>query len=70
MYAEPLRMRIKDAGLKESVYSNVNGKIMIESRDMAEILFYTKYIGNYNITKIDNVFIFESENFAIALEKV
>lgn len=70
MYAEPLRMRIKDAGLKESVYQNLQGRIMIESKDMAEILFYTKYIGNYNITKINNLFVFENENFAVVLEKV
>jgi hypothetical protein len=70
MYAEPLRMKIKDAGLTENVYSNFPGKIMIESKDMAEILYLTKYIGNYNITKINNVFVFEIENFAVALEKV
>jgi hypothetical protein len=70
MYAEPLRMKIKDAGLTENVYSNFPGKIMIESKDMAEILYLTKYIGNYNITKINNVFVFENENFAVALEKV
>jgi hypothetical protein len=70
MYAEPLRMRIKDAGLKENVYNKLEGRIMIESRDMAEILYLTKYIGNYNITKIGNTFVFENENFAIALEKL
>jgi hypothetical protein len=70
MYAEPLRMKIKDAGLTENVYSNFPGKIMIESKDMAEILYLTKYIGNYNITKINNVFVFENENFAVALEKL
>jgi hypothetical protein len=70
MYAEPLRMKIKDAGLTENVYSNFPGKIMIESKDMAEILYLTKYIGNYNITKINNIFVFENENFAVALEKL
>lgn len=70
MYAEPLRMRIKDAGLTESVYSRLDGRIMIESKDMAEVLYLTKYIGNYNITKVGNAFVFENENFAVALEKV
>ena len=70
IYAEPLRLRIKDAGLKESVYSRLQGRIMIESRDMAEILFYTKYIGSYNITKIANAFVFENANFAVVLEKI
>ncbi len=70
MYAEPLRMRIKDAGLTESIYSRLDGRIMIESKDMAEVLYLTKYIGNYNITKVGNAFVFENENFAVALEKV
>ena len=70
MYAEPLRMRIKDAGLKESVYERTQGRIMMESKDMAEILYYTKYLGNYNITKINNLFVFEHDNFAIVLEKI
>jgi len=69
MYAEPLRMRIKDSGLKENVYANLPGKLMIESKDMAEILYLTKYVGNFNITKLNNMFVFENENFAVVLEK-
>ena len=69
-YAEPLRMRIKDFGLKENIYNSAVGKIMIETKDMSEILFYTKYIGNYNITKIANTYIFENENYAVRLEKL
>lgn len=70
MYAEPLRMKIKDAGLTESVYNKLKGRFMIEGKDMAEILYLTKYIGNYNINKIGDTFVFENENFAVALEKI
>jgi hypothetical protein len=69
-YAEPLRMKIKDFGLKESIYKNTPGKLMIESKDVAEILFFTKYLGNYHINKINNLFVFENENFALVLEKL
>lgn len=69
-YAEPLRMKIKDFGLKESIYRNIPGKLMIESKDVAEILFFTKYLGNYHINKINNLFVFENENFALVLEKL
>lgn len=69
-YAEPLRMRIKEFGIKESIYKSAEGRIMIESKDMAEILYLTKYIGNYNITKIGNAFIFENEDYAVQLEKI
>ena len=69
IYAEPLSMKIKEAGFKEEIYNKMPGKIMIESKDVAEILYLTKYIGNYNITKINNLFVFENNNFAIVLEQ-
>jgi hypothetical protein len=43
---------------------------MIENSDIAEILYLTKVLGNYNITKIGNTFIFENEGNAVALEKM
>ncbi len=70
MYAGPLRMRIKDFGTVAEVYNNAKGKIMLESKDMSEVMFYTKYIGNYNITKVGDNFVFENGKYAVALEKV
>ncbi len=69
-YSDPLRMRIQQYGRKEEVYSSAPGKIMIESRDVSEIMFLTKYLGNYNITKIGNRYIFENQGYAIALEMI
>lgn len=69
-YSEPVRMRIRDSGPKHRVYENIKGPIMMESRDISEIMFYTKYIGNYNITKINNQYIFENQGYAVALEKI
>ena len=43
---------------------------MLESKDIAEVLFLTKCIGNYNITKVGDKFIFENSGYAVALEKV
>jgi hypothetical protein len=43
---------------------------MLESKDMAEVMFLTKYIGNYNITKVGNKFIFENGNWAVLLERL
>ena len=69
-YAEPLRLRIKQFGSKQEVYESIKGPIMLESKDISEVLFYTKYVGNYNITKIGNAYIFENEGYAVALEKI
>lgn len=69
-YSDPLRLRIKQFGSKNDVYEALPGPMMIESKDIAEILFFTKYIGNYNINKIGGVFVFENDRYALALEKI
>ena len=69
-YAEPLRMRITDFGTTSQVYSDIVGPIMLEGSAMSEIMYFTKYVGNYNITKIGNTFVFENGKYAVALEKV
>jgi len=69
-YAEPLRMRIADFGTKAEVYDNIVGPIMLEGSSMSEIMYFTKYVGNYNITKIGDKFVFENGKHAVALEKV
>jgi len=43
---------------------------MLEGSSMSEIMYFTKYVGNYNITKIGNTFVFENGKYAVALEKV
>jgi len=69
-YAQPLRMRIADFGPKHQVYNNIQGPIMLEGSSMSEIMYFTKYIGNYNITKVGDKFVFENGKYAVALEKV
>jgi hypothetical protein len=69
-YAEPLRMRIADFGTKAEVYDNIVGPIMLEGSSMSEIMYFTKYVGNYNITKVGDKFVFENGRYAVALEKV
>ena len=69
-YAEPLRMRIADFGTKAEVYNNIVGPIMLEGASMSEIMYFTKYVGNYNITKVGGKFVFENGKYAVALEKI
>lgn len=69
-YAEPLRMRIKQYGDRAEIYENLPGRYMFEQYDVGQILFLTKYIGDYNISKIGNVFVFEHDSKAVVLEKI
>jgi hypothetical protein len=69
-YAGPLRMKIKGFGTLEEMYDATPGKIMLESSAMSEVLFLTKMLGNYNITKVGTDFIFENNGFAVVLERL
>lgn len=70
VFAESVKMKIKDFGLTNDVYNNFPGKLDIDSKSTSEILYLTKVLGNYNITKINDTFIFENEGHAVALEKI
>lgn len=69
IWKDPVSFEIINSGPKQSVYNTVKGPIMLEGKDMAEVMFLTKYIGNYNITKIGNTFIFEHGDWAVALQR-
>jgi hypothetical protein len=68
-YSGTVEFNIVTSGDKNRVYDSIKGPIVLESKDMAEVMFLTKVIGNYNINKISNTFIFENNGWAVALER-
>jgi hypothetical protein len=70
IFAESIKMKIKDFGLKKEIHERIQGRLKIESKDISECIFLTKYLGDYNITKIDNSFIFENNGYAVVLERI
>jgi hypothetical protein len=68
-YSGPITFNIIDSGLRSNVYERVTGPIMMESSSMAEVMFLTKVIGNYNINKIGNSFVFENNGWAVTLQR-
>lgn len=69
VYGDTVTFNIVTSGSRQEVYEEIRGPIMLESSSMAEVMFLSKYIGNYNITKINSTFIFENSGYAVALEK-
>jgi hypothetical protein len=69
IYGDTVTFNIVTSGPKEEVYQSIKGPIMLESKDIAEVMFLSKYIGNYNITKVGNMFVFENSNWAVALKR-
>jgi hypothetical protein len=68
-YAEPISMHVIDSGLRSEVYARAEGRLGIDAKDISECIFLTKYLGNYNITKIGDAFIFENEGYAVSLQR-
>lgn len=69
-FSGPVTFEVINSGNKKEIYDSVKGPIVLESKDMAEVMFLTKVIGNYNITKIGQTFIFENSGWAVALERI
>ena len=69
IWKDPVKFDIISSGTKKAVYESVTGPISLEGTAMAESIFLTKYIGDYNITKIGSTFIFENSGWAVALTR-
>lgn len=70
VYGDPVNFKFIKSGPKQQVLESVTDKLSINYNDMSEVLFLTKYIGNYNITKFGDKFVFENNDYAIVLERV
>jgi hypothetical protein len=69
IYGDTVTFDIVNSGQKEDVYDAIKGPMMLEGQSMAEVMFLSKYIGNYNITKISETFIFENSGWAVAFTR-
>lgn len=70
IYAAPIKFKFVKEGKSRAVLESIEDRIAVGMNDMADVMFLTKYIGNYNITKLGNRFMFENKGHAIVLEKI
>lgn len=68
-YADPLRFQFVDFGDRNTILENIEGKFdLMES--YPEILFLTKYIGEYHISKYGDKLVFENESKALVIKRI
>lgn len=68
-YADPLVFEFIDFGSTHKINKEITESIdIIDS--YPEIMYLTKYIGDYNITKYGNKLVFENEDKALILERI
>jgi hypothetical protein len=69
-FSGSVTFEILDSGNKDYIHNSIKGPVLLESKDMAEVMFLTKIIGNYNIIKVADTFIFENNGWAVALKRL
>lgn len=68
-YADPVGFKVKAFGDKTQIIESIEEKINVN--DFAEILFFTKYIGDYNVTKFGkNTLTFENNGHMLVVERL
>ena len=69
MYADPLGFKVKDFGSTTEILESIEEKINMN--DYAEILFLTKYLGDYNISKFgDKTITLEQADKMLVVERL
>jgi len=68
VYAESLKFKIIAAGTRQAVLESIEDKINVN--EWAEVIFLTKYFGDFNITKFGNKLMFEDSGNAVLLERI
>ena len=63
-YAGPLRFEVTDFGKETAINETIN------MNDMAEVIFLTKYIGDYNITKYGDTVVLTNEGYNLHLKRI
>jgi hypothetical protein len=63
-------MKVMDAGPRSEVYERATGSLQIDYKDISECLYLSKYLGDYNITKIGGAFIFENGGYAVSFKRI
>lgn len=67
-YADPVYFRFVDFGDTVETIESINESF--NPWDFAEIIFLSKYIGDYNITKYGNKLTFDNEGKTLVLERI
>ena len=68
-YADPLAFTVKDFSNTHQINESIKEKINMN--DYAEILFLTKYLGDYNVMKFGNkTLTFENEGHTLVVERL
>lgn len=70
IYADPLYFNFVNVGNKNDILNSINETITVDDNGFAEVIYLSKYIGDYNITKFGNKLTFENDNKVLVLTRI
>jgi hypothetical protein len=68
IWADPVAFKFVDFGPTQTTLDNITESFNIN--DFSEIIFLSKYVGDYNITKYGNKLTFENNGHTHVLERI
>ena len=68
VYADPIQFQIIDFGDTVETIKNITERINTD--DFAEVIFLSKYLGDYNITKFGNKFSLDNNGSTLVVERL
>ena len=68
-YSESLQCKLIAMGMYENLKDQVPGAIQLDESSRTQTIFLEKYLGNYEIHKINNQFLIRNEDKAIVIQK-
>jgi hypothetical protein len=68
-YDKKIYLKVVEEGLKENILNSTES-LALDSTSMGEIFWLTKVLGDYNINKIGDTFVFENGDNAIILQRI
>jgi len=68
-YASPVQAKFVAIGDYDKVKELVPGKLSLDEASQSQMFFLTKYLGDYEINKIENKFLIRNEDRAVIIEK-
>ena len=70
IHGDPLYFNFIDIGDKDYILNSINETISVDDNNFAEIIYLSKYLGDYNITKFGNKLTFENKNKVLVLTRI
>ena len=68
VYAEPLKFKIDNFGKQEDINKQITEKFNVDS--FPEIIYLTKYLGDYNISIYGTQYLIENAGYTLVLSKL